>query len=448
MINNRLLSIDVIRGYAIATILVIHRIHYQWTGMESREVLRANIHGPWAPLIILTIAMFTMAGIFYFISGLVNAYSIYSRVSKDSCNRSKWMIGGVISGFILIIFNYLHRLFFMNGFIAIPGQQEPEFPIGILTGLVRDSHSVNFTWSQVTEPGTLSLIGLILIVISLFMGLLLKNKDSFLFRNARTILTVTAIFFLLATPFMKYWLRPVYECAYQQEDYLTASCIGYICQEFCLFPYLGYGFAGAVLGISLARKEDKKKFFRLTRLWIIVLLTVGIAGLLIFEREDMLGKRILGACVSYIELALFIIFLNLLLHRLDFSKENKYRQRWVRTLGIRRIGMVALSVYFFEPVVAEILKNGVDIIVGNTSWTRHFYWVLLFGLGCLSVWWMIIRYWAKVNFAGSLEWMTAWLLLRLAGKRSTKTDLSSIKDSGGERGAASLDPMGETQLMP
>lgn len=429
MINKRLLSIDVLRGYAIATILVIHRIHYQWTGMQTREILRANIHGPWAPLIILTIVMFTMAGIFYFISGLVNSYSIYNRVSKDSCSRSKWMSGGVLSGLIFIIFNYLHRLFFMNGFIGSSSATEPEFPIGLLTGMVRDSSNVVFRWSQLTEPGTLSLIGFILIIVTLVLGWIFRSGNTVKPGKIYTILTVLAIIFLLITPFFKYWLRPVYESAYEHGNYFSAMCLGHICQEFCLFPYLGYGFFGAILGISLARKEDKKLFYRRNWIWTGALLAVGVAGIILFNREDLLGKRIIGASVSYIELAIFILILNILLRYLDFSSTENHERRWSKTLGIRRMGMVALTVYFFEPFVAEILRKFVDYFSGNQLWANQFYWVLLFGFGCLAVWWMIIWHWSKVNFAGSLEWIIALLILRLAGKRSTKIDFKSVKKS-------------------
>jgi hypothetical protein len=428
MINNRILSVDVLRGGAIAIILVVHRIHYQWTGMQTHEALKTNLHGPWAPLIVAIIALFTMAGVFYFISGLVNAYSINKRVNQNICARSKWMWGGVLSGIILILFNYIHRTLFMNGFNPDSQCKEPEFPAGYLTGWIRDSQAVSFQWTQLTEPGTLSLIGFVIIIVTLTLGWIYKNGVDRKSNSVYTLLTVIAVLLLLATPFVKYWLRPVYEQAYENRDYFFAGILGHLCQEFCIFPYLGYGFVGAILGISLARKENKKIFIFRARIWMISLFLAGIVGLLLFDRSDPMGKRIMGACVSYAELAIFTLILIGFLKYLDYFPGEKIEKRWRKTLGIRRMGMVALTIYFFEPLVAEVLRKFMDAVLG-TEWTKHFQYVLLFGFACLYVWWIIIRYWSKVNYAGSIEWITAYLLLRITGKRSTKTDFRSLKEN-------------------
>ncbi|MCX6269661.1 MAG: hypothetical protein NTU44_00290, partial [Bacteroidetes bacterium] len=353
MINKRLLSVDMLRGFAIVAILVIHRIHYQWTGMETREILHTHIAGIWAPFIILTIILFTMAGIFYFLTGVVNAYSIFNRYSRDTCSKSRWMWGGIIGGLWLIMLNYFHRMFLVNGFVAKADGTEPEFPVGLLTGWARSGSDVVFRWSQITEPGTLSLIGMILIIITLTFGILFKNENHKHIFRINFILTVLAVIFLAASPFMKYWLRPEYEYAYQHGHYFYAACLGHVSQEFCLFPNLGYGFAGAIIGLALARKEDPKRMRRRNLIWALFLFIIGLTGVFLFDKHDEFGKRVIGACVSYVELGIFILMFNGLLKMYDFAKEEKKLKRWNRSLGIRRFGMVALTVYFFEPLVAE-----------------------------------------------------------------------------------------------
>jgi hypothetical protein len=425
--SRRILAVDILRGSAIAAILIIHRIHYQWSGMQTREILRANLGGFWTPLIVITIALFTMAGIFYFLTGIVNTWSLYHRLQNGYCKGKKWMLGGLLSGLMLLIFSYLHRLLLVNGFIANPDRSEPEFPVGLLTGFVRDSDAVLFRWSLVTEPGTLSLIGLITIILTLTLGFLFRNGIPDNFKKINLILSLLTIGVLLATPFMKYWLRPEYEIAYQAGNYLKACCLGHVCQEFCLFPYLGYGFFGALIGLSLARNEDKKIYFRRSRIWMLALCIIGLAGVLLFDRHDALGKRIIGASVSYIELAIFILLLNTLLRMYDFANEAIQQKRWQRSVGIRRLGMVALSVYFLEPLMAELLKLGIDFLTGNNSWVASFPMVLAFGFFCLIVWWTLVYFWSKRSFTGSLEFLTTWIIFRLSGKRSTKTDYSSLQ---------------------
>lgn len=111
MHGRRILSIDVLRGIGIMVIVVIHRIHYTWTGMRNPEILKSQFSGPWAPVLIFTIALFTMAGIFYFISGLVNAYSMYARVSSGKSTASKAMMGGIAGGLWIFVMNYVQRIF-------------------------------------------------------------------------------------------------------------------------------------------------------------------------------------------------------------------------------------------------------------------------------------------------------------------------------------------------
>ena len=106
-------------------IIVIHRLHYHWTGMQSREVLREHFSSGWAPLLITVIALFSMAGIFYFISGIVNAYSFYKNIEHKKIPVNKVVAGGVIGGIWILLLNYIHKLFFSNGFNSGINGNEP-----------------------------------------------------------------------------------------------------------------------------------------------------------------------------------------------------------------------------------------------------------------------------------------------------------------------------------
>jgi peptidoglycan/LPS O-acetylase OafA/YrhL len=76
MTQRRFAGLDIMRGIAIMAIIIVHRAHYSWSGMQNRAILGKYFASPWAPLVILAIALFTMAGVFYVISGLVNAYAL------------------------------------------------------------------------------------------------------------------------------------------------------------------------------------------------------------------------------------------------------------------------------------------------------------------------------------------------------------------------------------
>ncbi len=417
--SSRILSIDVLRGFGIMVILVIHRIHYHWTGMRTSETLREHFSGIWAPLIIFTIALFTMAGIFYFISGIVNAYAMYSRISNGKTPVWKATVGGVASGLWIFLMNYVQRIFFMNGFLPGEGGDDSKFPVGLATGLIRD-HTVNsFSWVQVTEPGTLSLIGLNIVFVSLLLGFLLRKTKSHEKPKHYTWLVVAAILFLTLSPLSKYFFRPVYEAYFTTGSYFKAICLGHVCQEFGLLPYLGYGFIGAIIGLGLANDDNKADFNRRNNIIALVSVIAGLLMIILFDRKQTFGRGCIGTGICMIELGLFILIFRWLLKVFDQCTPKKFEKRKLQSKGVRRFGMMALTVYILEPFIAEILKTLVDFVAG-TGWNDHLPNVLIFGFGCLLFWHFVLKLWEKARFKGTLEWLTVFILLKLTGKKSGK----------------------------
>ena len=425
MPGRRILSIDILRGLGIMVIVVIHRIHYHWTGMRNPAMLKEQFSGPWGAVIVFTIALFTMAGIFYFISGLVNAHSMYSRVLSGRNTVRKAMMGGVLGGVWILLMNYVHRIFFMNGFLASGPGADPRFPVGLLTGLVRDPEEVSFQWSQVTDPGTLALIGIVVITVSISLGLMLQKQSVFGRSKIYLVLMVSGAVFLLLSPVSKFYLRPVYERLMENESFFTAACVGLVCQEFGLLPYLGYGFIGAVIGISIAAGEAVEQIFRRGRIMAGLLFLIGVIPLLVYDRENLFGRGCIGSGICMIELALFIIIQLWLYKYLDLASDEKHQVRQQHTTGMRRFGMLALTVYILEPFVAELFMKPANIIFG-AGWNDQLPHVLLFGFFLLLFWYFALKAWEKYRFAGSLEWLTGVIMLKLAGKRSGKTNFKSL----------------------
>lgn len=419
--GKRIISVDVLRGIGIMVILVIHRIHYHWTGMRTTETLREHFSGIWAPVIIFTIALFTMAGIFYFISGVVNSFSLYSRVLDGKSTTQKAMTGGVISGAWIFFMNYVQRIFFMNGFLPGEGGDDSKFPIGLATGFIRDPSVNSFSWNQVTEPGTLSLIGLNIIFVSLFLGFLLHKAEKPESVNLKKWLIIAAAIFLLLSPLAKFYLRPLYESCSSAGRYLGAVCVGHVCQEFGLLPYLGYGFVGALMGVGLAKQENRSRYNRTNTVIALVLMIAGLIMLIFFVRNQTFGRGCIDTGICMIELGIFILVFKWLLRFFDLCTPERHDKRRMKSAGIRRFGMLALTVYILEPFVAEILKTILDMLVGK-GWNDHLPYVLIFGLSCLIFWYFILKQWEKIRFAGSLEWLSGIMLLKLAGKKSGKTN--------------------------
>ena len=425
MNGRRILSIDILRGLGIMVIIVIHRIHYTWTGMRNDEILHSQFSGPWAPVLVFTIVLFTMAGVFYFISGLVNAHALCGRVISGKSSVKKAMLGGVAGGLWIFLMNFVQRIFFMNGFLASEPGTDPRFPVGLLTGLVRDPDQVSFSWTQVTDPGTLSLIGLVVVFVSLFLGALLYFRTRFSKNRMIVILVVLAVVAFLLSPFSKFYLRPVYTQLFDAGRYFFAGCVGQVCQEFGLLPYLGYGFIGSVFGISIATGDTYRKFRSLSLLIAFSLIIAGSISILAFQREDPFGRGCIGSGICLIELGLFILILLWLYKLVDNCDDQKYETRKRRTTNIRRFGMLALTVYILEPLVAETFRKIADALFG-AGWNDHLQWVLLFGAFLLGLWWLILKRWERANFRGSFEWLTGIVMLKLAGKKSGKVNFREL----------------------
>ncbi len=366
-----------------------------------------------------------MAGIFYFMTGIVNTFALYQRVQKGKLQPGKIFILGFAGGAWIFILNYIQRLFFMNGFVFGEDGGVPKYPAGLLIGFIQDAENVTFRWQQVTEPGTLSLIGSIVIIVSIVLSIVLREK----FRNridlVQIVLLILAVVSIGFSPFSKFYLRPYFDHLMADGNYFQALLTGLVGEEFGLSPYLGYGFVGAAVGISLASGEDRKLFHRKGLYSAIALIVSGLIMILIFDKTDDFGRGAIGTGICLVELGFFIFLIKLLLRLFDYINAEKQRIRQVKTKTIRRFGMLALTVYIFEPLLAELSKKGIDLLLGP-EWNGHILYVTFFGILCLLLWHLILRQWEKYKFAGSLEWLTGIILFKLIKKKTGKTNFEEL----------------------
>jgi len=85
----------------------------------------------------------------------------------------------------------------------------------------------------------------------------------------------------------------------------------------------------------------------------------------------------------------------------------------------RVFGMMSLTVFMCEPILAELLRKLFDPLF--PGWNDHLLAVVLFGLACLILWWfLLLLWWEASRFAGSVEWLGANAVRFLSGKTSTR----------------------------
>jgi len=415
--SRRIHSLDLLRGGGILVILIIHRLHYHWAGLSGKEAVRAELAGPLKPLVILTIALFTMAGVFYFVTGFVNAYSVTNRI-RAGASRAVAMRGAIVAGLWLIGLNYVYRVFLSNGFQTGVGGEAPRFPAGILAGWIRYGQAPPFRWSQVTEPGTLALIGWILIIVTLLLVWRLpKRQEAPGSLEVGPNLGVLAVCAVLISPALKFFLRPAYESALASGRILRATALGLLSDEFGLFPYLAFGLVGAVLGVAVSRGGALPAIRKRASLGSLGLFAVAIAALLASDRHSEFGRRVMGVAVSAAELSLFVVFWVVLSKIFDDADSSRRHNWFIR--GIARFGAVALTVYMLEGILAETLARLLNVGFGQ-AWSKSYFLVFAFGILCAAVWWAALIVWEKGKFCASLEWVSVKLLRTLGKKESGK----------------------------
>jgi hypothetical protein len=119
------------------------------------------------------------------------------------------------------------------------------------------------------------------------------------------------------------------------------------------------------------------------------------------------------------QLGFFLFLYWVLLSAVDFAT-GPSKERILRFFYPARVfGMVSLTVFFCEPILAEILRKAWDMVF--PGWTEQLVPVVIFGLFCLMIWWFILMIWYRtVKFAGSLEWLGASVVRMISGKKTSK----------------------------
>ncbi len=405
--TERFLSFDIIRGFAVLAIVIIHRVHYTWAGMADRETLHRamEVGGLQSVVIILTIILFAMGGIFYVVSGSVNVYASCRAIISKGQDPGFIFRRNIKTGLFLLFLNIFHRVLFGNGFAFAVAGDEPEYAVGLITGWIKYGEPVPFHWSLVTEPGTLSIIGIILLVNTGIMAMVHRRRGLGDSRSlVRTFLFI-GIGILLVYPFLRLGLTPLYEQAYAGGRYLLAWILGNLCLEYSIAPHLAFGIFGAILGVFLASGADRKYISTRARIIAFVLIGAGAFIAIIFGSDTSVGDRFSRTGISIFGLGLFLFIELIALRLLDWRRRNATepsQQPWF-IKRIRLFGRYSLTIFVFEGLLAELLAVSLGLAIGS-GWTENLWAVLGFTVMPVAVWMLLHSWWSRTRFDGPLEW--------------------------------------------
>jgi surface polysaccharide O-acyltransferase-like enzyme len=418
----RIHTFDLVRGLAILAMVIIHRIIWDY----YRQDPDADIFS--VGFLILT--LFTnMAGIFFCISGAVNSYVNINRLDEGKVTSKQVLFKSFSTGFILLILSLLFRYFLLrttdNVVSYIPGTETIQhwnetgvLPYMILYGV----YPVKFNIFVLFHMGTLSMIGYSIITVSIVLVLYHKIKGLDDPQGLRKLFLVIGIaIFLTSGLTYRFLYGPIQQAVNEGNIaagiFLSPLFIG----KFSVFPHLAYGFFGAYFGVAFAIKDTQPKEVLRSMLWFwSILLSIGVV-ILASTIPQRLTNTWYGAWGQKLfqlgfYFSLFWLGMRFIDYRPDETRE--YRMKWLAPLVT--VGRLTLTIFILEGLLSVILQ--ILIAPVWVDWNASVANTTLFGLINLAVWSVIIIIWKRYNFAGSVEWLSAWLVRTLSGQKSSKLD--------------------------
>jgi hypothetical protein len=155
------------------------------------------------------------------------------------------------------------------------------------------------------------------------------------------------------------------------------------------------------------------------RFWII-LFVLGVVLLTITTAMGLFDTWYFAWGRKLTQLGIYFFLFWLGMKFVDYQSEGIKERRMKSLNWLVTIGKVTLTVFILEGVIAVSLQRIIaplwpawNASVGNTA---------LFGLINLAVWMVIIALWKRVEFVGSVEWLYAWVVRSLSGKKTSKMD--------------------------
>ena len=417
----RIKTFDILRGVAILVMVISHRI--VWDYIYQHPEAQAQSIG----YFIFTLFS-TMAGIFYCISGSVNSYINFNRLKDGKITSNQLVKRSIATALLLILISLLFRYFLLRSVDDVVsvnplGEVLQYNETGVLPYLVLYGvYPQKFNISILFQMGTLPLIGYSFLAVSIVMVLYkryrgLENPDQF----RKVLLIIGILIFLMSGFTYRFLYGPVQRAVISGNILSMIFLSPFIIGKFPIFPHLSYAFFGAYFGVAFAQqnRDPARNLKSLLRFWAI-LLSMGIVIITLSITFEEYNTWYFAWGQKLFQLGFFFLLFWLGMKLIDYQPEQfqKKRLRWMQPLIT--LGRVSLTVFILEGLLAVSLQRLIAPLWSN--WNSSAGNATLFGLINMAAWAVIITLWKKVDFAGSLEWTSAWLVKKLSGQQSSKLE--------------------------
>jgi len=410
MDRERIYTFDIVKGIAILFLIPVHALIYQIGKNDPAlfEPLMARIPAEIIYLLIPVMILSLWGPIFTLITGANIAYGFLRVYERDPDQSSAYILRRIVSALLLLLVSRTAVFIFEGG--------------------IFEDGSINiFNFKMRYYADTLDSIALTGIIVPAFMLFILNKVKS---RKAKASaggtvnkadawhiyigLAIITIIWFVFTPVVHALKQPIEAVANKHHWKLILLVWSKMTAgRFRLFPILGFGYVGAIIGAAIHNKEKFTNIRKYAGLFFTITLTSFILWSILNKNPfGNIASDDIPNMLQVMNLVAMTFATVLMLGRFDYCRPERRQRRIEHTLAIRRFSIVSLTIYVMEFTIAHgvylifeqfwetaiSFVNQIPVLIWNV--TQIFVFI---GVICL-IWIIIVPFWEKVDFAGSLEW--------------------------------------------
>jgi surface polysaccharide O-acyltransferase-like enzyme len=399
MRNERIQSLDMLRGLAVMLIILFHSSIYNFANIH-----RLDFSHP--PIIVVLISFMGLwGGMFIIYSMSLNTLMLGSATRGNMSFKPFYFL--ILAGLFYMVVHFILNLFLGRWNVDFVNNQ----PILTETAYLLRNGSLTAPASiKLFDGSSVGTIGMNLIILSIVLylnfrkGSMDKTGHFLLFAGAAGTL-------IMLFSFVRVYLFPFFAGQIESGHYFAGILLSFLlANPYPLLPYLAYGIFGIMIGLMIYQGKDRllKRAMVPVGLFFLV---YGITGMMSFDKTISKPDYFWYFKTNF-ELGLFILMI--VLCRFYPSPGSPVM---LRLVIIQWFSRVSLTIYLLETTVSEVLWiAGLRLFPG---WNDTINGCLVFGAVNILFWTVVLFFWRRVNFKYSLEYFWVILFERL-GKKSTK----------------------------
>ncbi|MDD2534912.1 MAG: hypothetical protein PHC86_09485 [Eubacteriales bacterium] len=377
-------GLDFLRGLGIFCLLILHTAFYYFSGLWDLDL--AN------PPVIITIIGFLLmfAGLFAIISGAAHGISIHRLYRIHGWSFKRIAHKKLSSGLFILLIAYIYFIFTGPGLSEFANRRMNN---SILVEWIRNGNWAGFNVERLLYVDSLVMIGCNILLVSLiWLGLMKINQ-----LKAPVLLGLAGMVLLLSL--VRLPLYPLYLQQVSQKNWFQVLLLNWLVNKNNpILPFLAFGLLGSWLGLLLEAKKSRRPALLLG----VSLLLLGVVSY-IFLPDTMLQREIdlKWYSIMITQMGLFILIILVAIAAFDRKSPQKAPNAFIRFF--LRFGTAGLTAFFWESVVAAIawrgmtaLAPGLQLGIGSA---------LSFGLGSALFWGIILIFWEKKHYIGTIEYL-------------------------------------------